>query len=278
MARRWPVLAGVPCAVAATLASAPARAFTIDGHDAIEAAAYRRLAAAHAVDDGRGGTVPGRAALAFLIRRGFLARPRCFEPAPADAAACAKDAKDEPLAFWPELLSGSADLVSARQFSTNGQCFHFMAPTEYAWTTPRDARLGVPRGFATEAYWRCTRALSELFFESLRDPSRANHENRGLYAVMHGVADSFSAAHVERDRAWRILYLKPWRARAFLSYLPPGHWAGLHYVGGPSHHGIVDGRDDEFVRQDDAACREYKHAYALPEGCLTERGDRAARA
>jgi hypothetical protein len=274
-----PSLSAVAACAAAIVCSTAANAFTVDGHDAIEAAAYRRLVAAPRVDDGSGETRPGKDVLLYLLRRGYLAKPRCFASDGGRANdACARDIAAYPLAAWPPLLSKSADLVSERQFSSNGQCFHFMAGTSYVWKTPLDPRLGVHQGFAGEAYRRCTRALTDLFVATLRDPARSNADDRGLYALMHAVADAFSAAHVERDRAGRVLYLKPWEARGVLTYLWPTHWEGLRYLTGPSHHAVIDGRDDDFVRHDDPACKAFHHAYALPADCLSESGSRAADA
>ena len=271
-----------PALAAGILTIALARdgdAFVVAGHDAVEAVTYKRLIAAPQVEDGRGGHVSGREAVAFLIRRGFLARPRCFEAkSPKEDATCREEARTRPLGSWPELHSSSADSVTERQFSTNGQCFHFMAATSYAWTTPIDPRTGFFAGFSRDAYFRCTRLLTELFVETLRDPAGSNEDNRGLYALMHAVADAFSAAHVERDASYRVLYLKPWRARAWLSYLLPGHGAGLRFLAGPTHHGFIDDRDEDFVRREDPACAALKNAYALTDACLSERGRRAVDA
>jgi hypothetical protein len=272
----WPAVAAG--ALSVTLARSGA-AFVVPGHDAVEAATYKRLVATPKVDDGRGGRVSGREAIAFLIRRGFLARPHCFEAkSPQEDAACREESRTRPLGSWPALHSSSADLVSERQFATNGQCFHFMAGTSYAWTTPIDPRTGFFAGFSRDAYFRCTRLLTELFVETLRDPAGSNEDNRGLYALMHAVTDAFSAAHVERDARDRILYLKPWRARGSLSYLVPGHGAGLRFVAGPTHHDVIDDRDEDFVRREDPACAALENAYAITEACLGRRGRRAVDA
>lgn len=279
VARRASLVWAVALVALAVLhVSSAAQAFTVEGHEALEAAVYRRLLRSSAVDDGDGHAVSGVELLRDLIRHGALETPPCFEPASdSRRARCEQAASDRPALFWPVLGTGEPDLKTLRQFASNGQCFHFMARSEDVWTEPEDVAFGVPRRLGSEAYARCTRLLSSLFAATVRDPKAANEEYRGLYALMHAVADSFSAAHAERDAEGHIVYLKPWRLRAALPYALPTRWDAYRYLFGASHHGVVDARDFAFV-QDTPACADLSHPYALPDHCFSARGEHAIEA
>lgn len=258
--------------------SASAEAFSVEGHEALEAVMWRGLLEERGIEGPHGEHIDGIDVVRFLIRRGALDTPPCFEPrTKVERAKCEVARVERPLVFWPIIGSGEPDLKSSRQFGTNGQCFHFMARSEHVWSSEPDGVLPVPRKLVEDAYVRCTRALGELFRETVLDPVGANADYRGLYAMLHTVADSFSAAHVERDADWKILYLKPWRLRAFLPYAVPGRWGAYQYLVGPSHHGVLDERDGEFIK-DEPECHVGTHPYAVPASCLTPRGSRAAQA
>ncbi len=254
------------CAVTAAPA---AHAWTPEGHEAIEAAAYRRLIARETVPD-RG--VSGTEVLRRLIRRGVLEAPPCFEPETGSdlAASCAAARERAPLDWWPVLGSGSQDLLFSRQLGHRGQCFHFMADDPDG-EGPPDPELGVARTLAGRAYERCVRTLHALIDELFADPDAARERGRGAYALLHAVADAWSPAHVEREGGvGRIRWLKTWVVRDGISWL----WKRTRRK---TQHAAIDGRDEAWIR-DGRACADHPHPYALPESCLSAPAARAARA
>jgi hypothetical protein len=245
-----------------------AGAFIPDGHEVLEALAYRDLIAR---DHVAGTGVGGRQIIAFLIRRGVLARPHCFDAKP-DEPGCGQAARrEEPVDFWPILGSGSLDLLLSRQFGQRGQCFHFMADTPDA-RTPNDPRAGVPLGLSVNAYGRCMRLATSLFDEILRDPYAASIRGRGTYVLLHMLTDSFSPAHVERGPDGHIHHLKVWVLRN-------GFLFDLRAFDPKIHHGFRDPRDRGFIDPDRVAkgkpCGKYVAAYEVPRECLTPDGKEA---
>jgi hypothetical protein len=235
----------------------------------------------------------GKEVLEFLIEHDVLEAPTCFP----DKAWCkeTESMRVKWWEWWPVLGTGASDLVSSRQFDSAGQCFHFMARSQDVHATEFDATLGVPRGLAVDAYRRCMVDLRHLFDEMRRAPRGEREKGRGAYSLMHSVVDSYSAAHVERDDAQRIKYLKPWRVRAWLPYLV--HWNGWQYFadGGKTHHETFDPRDDhwyeaahqaapdappewEWERPERTDCGLIVAPYLMPEECLTARGKRSVAA
>lgn len=252
--------------------SQSALAFSPVGHDAIEAIAYRELLEAHAI---AGSKVEGLDVLRHLIRAGYLHRPKCFDDL---AGSCSLDSPNRNRIapeWWPTLGSGAADLVSSRQLGENGQCFHFMAEGRDFFNSPSIIGSDVPSGASSDAPHRCIRFLRSTFLELLANPRAADEEFRGVYALLHSIADSFSAAHAERDQEDRIVFLKPWKLRVWLPYL--WHPAAFKYFNHNTHHDVVDSRDSGYL-DSDSHCMEPRHGYELTRTCLSRRGDAAANA
>jgi hypothetical protein len=248
----------------ALLAAAPAQAFIPEGHEVVEAAAYRRLLA---LDEVPQADVSGRALLAALITGGVLLPPSCFGRAP-DGACGADSRADTPLAWWPRLGSGAADIIIDRQLNENGQCQHFMARTEDG-LTPVDPRFGVPGGLV-QAYARCVGLLGTAYEGILRAPRLAAWHMVGMYAFMHAIEDSFSPAHVRRDDEGRIVYLKSWTLIDWPRYFV----RGLGKFPAETHHAVSDKRDASYLRKegrtdDGRDCATLHHPYAVPEACLS---------
>ena len=102
-----------------------AAAFGLEGHEIIEAAAYKRLLMLDVVPGTR---VSGRTLLATLIADGVLYQPPCFVLDPGGN--CREGGRlDAPIGYWPVLGSGTLDLIIDRQLGQEGQCQHFMAET-----------------------------------------------------------------------------------------------------------------------------------------------------
>jgi hypothetical protein len=260
----------------ATLASRRAAAFGLEGHEIIEATAYKRLLATDAIP-GFDPPVSGRILLARLMATGVLLPPPCFDRAAGDDCT-ASDRRETPLRFWPLLGSGTPDLVLDRQLGQRGQCQHFMAKTSDG-LAPIDPRFGVPGDLATAAYVRCTRLAGVVLDGILRDPYLAAWRVAGTYSLMHALEDSFSAAHADRDAQLRIVHLLSWTLIDWPSSLARGRW------GFPpaTHHRVTDDRDKDYLvwsgtAPDGQPCRSIRHPYAVPEACLTPRAKAAAAA
>ena len=271
-ARRWLAAA----AAAACLAYAPrARAFELEGHFVIEAVAYKRLLALARVP---GTQASGREVLAALIAARLLVEPPCFDVSGARGGCSDVDPRTRPLAFWPTLGAGAADIIIDRKLSDRGQCQHFMAQPGDG-LTPIDPRFGVPGGLVTAAYSRCVAILGIVFDGLLRDPGLARRRLVGTYALMHAIQDSFSAAHAARDGQGRIVHLLSWTLLDWPRYFAHGQ-AGFP---AETHHAITDGRDADFLRRDGRAddgqaCPAPRNAYAIPDSCLTPQARAAADA
>jgi hypothetical protein len=252
-----------------------AAAFGLDGHFVIEAAAYRRLLALARVPET---DVSGRELLGALIVDGLLRAPPCFDGVRAGGACDAEARREQPLAFWPTLGAGAADIIVDRQLSARGQCQHFMAETDDGFS-PIDPRFGVPAGLVTTAYTRCVAILGAAYDGLLRDPALARTRLVGTYALIHAIEDSFSAAHVARDDQGRIVHLLSWTLIDWPGYLARGTLSFPAAI----HHAITDHRDTEYLRVDGTTgdgrrCAELHNPYAVPEACLTPRARAAADA
>lgn len=257
------------------LAAAPARAFDLTGHEIIEATAYKRLLA---MDQVSGTGVSGRGLLAALIDQRVLLPPPCFDLARARGDCDDRARLDLPLGFWPVLGSGTPDLVLDRQLGQRGQCQHFMAQTSDA-LSPVDPAVGVPGALATTAYLRCVTIFGSAFDGILRDPALAHWRIAGTYVLMHGLEDSFSAAHADRDEQRRVRYLLSWTLIDWPRYL----MRGIRAFPAGTHHAVTDHRDADYLRDgarapDGRACKDLHNAYAVPEACLTPRALAAADA
>jgi hypothetical protein len=256
-------------AAAVCLLTAPrAAAFGLDGHFIIEAAAYRRLLALARVPET---DVSGRQLIGALIADGLLLEPPCFDGVRA-AGSCGPQARrEQPLAFWPTLAAGAADIIIDRQLSARGQCQHFMAETADGLPAP-DPRFGVSAALVTTAYSRCVEGLGVAVDGLLRDPARARVRLVGTYALIHAIQDSFSAAHVARDDSGRIVHLLSWTLIDWPDYLA----RGITSFPPTTHHALSDPRDTDFLRDggvtaDGRRCDDLHNPYAIPEDCLTPR-------
>ena len=264
MVRVWPTLPALPALpaliVALLVGEGAAQAFDPDGHEVVEALGYRDLIARDHVADTK---VSGAQIIAYLIRRGFLARPRCFDVKPGDLACPDQARREDPVDFWPILGTGSQDLLLSRQFGSRGQCFHFMADT-------RDADS--PRGPSVVAYQRCLRLATSLFDEILRDPYVASIRGRGTYVLMHMMADSFSRAHVERGPDLHIHHLKVWTLRNDFLF-------DIHKFEPRFQHALIDRRDKGFIDDDRVVdgkpCGKVVAPYELRPACLSPDGKAA---
>jgi hypothetical protein len=260
------------------LAATPARAFDLDSHEIIEAAAYKRLLAMELVPGTGEPAVSGRALLAMLIASGVLDEPPCFDRDHPRGDCSAEQRLDVPLLYWPRLHAGAPDLVLDRQLGQQGQCQHFMANTQDS-LSPDDPTLGVPAALATEAYQRCVRVAGAVFDLILRDPQLAQWRLAGTYVLMHAIQDSYSAAHVNRTPRFEIVHLLSWTLIDWPRYAVHGRGS----FPPPTHHAVTDRRDAEAVlwdahASDGRACRDFHNPYAFPEECLTDRGKAAVGA
>lgn len=269
-------VAGLAVAIAVVSSGGRAGAFDLDGHEIIEAVAYKRLLAMDLVPGTGVPGVSGRALLGVLIATGVLDQPPCFDRN-RPRGDCDGDTRlDLPLRYWPPLHAGAPDLVLDRQLGQQGQCQHFMANTGDGLTAP-DPRVDVPAALVTEAYQRCVRIAGAVFDLILRDPQLATWRLAGTYVLMHALQDSFSAAHVNRSPQLDVVHLLSWKLIDWPHYA----WHGRLNFPPATHHGITDERDADYLRwdarsEDGRACDSFHNPYAVPEECLTERAAAAA--
>jgi len=254
---------GFAIALGLGLASPPAAAFELAGHETIEAVAYKRLLAMDAVPGVPG--MSGRALLASLIATNVLFAPPCFDRAHPHGDCAPALRLELPLRYWPLLGSGRPDLVIDRQLGERGQCQHFMARTGDG-LGPTDPRYGVPAGLVTDAVRRCLEVTGAVFDGIVRDPSLAHWHLVGTYAEMHAIEDAFSAAHVQHDENGAIVNLRSWTLIDWPRYLIHGRFS----FPPTTHHGVIDARDKDYLRwdattRDGRPCRSFIHPYAVPE-------------
>jgi hypothetical protein len=138
--------------------------------------------------------------------------------------------------------------------------------------SPVDPRFGAPRALVIDAYRRCIQIVGLVYDELLRDPYLASWRMTGSYVLIHAIEDSFSAAHVNRNPHFEMVYLLSWTLIDWPSYFFHGHAS----FPPATHHAVSDERDYDYVRWDARAsdgtiCRDFHNPYAVPESCLTER-------
>ena len=110
------------------------------------------------------------------------------------------------------------DLSFERQFAQDRQVYHFMAPNK---PVVRAARLAADqatqqRQLLIEGVPDCMEMMYLFFQETLRNSAEASKAGRGIYVLMHAVADSYSHEHTSRDPATQqLLTVKGWRLARF---------------------------------------------------------------
>src|SRR5579872_831217 len=173
--------------------SAPAFAFSSNGHSVIEATAYRHLLARANIarlSAIAGHAFSGKDALDALIAYRILDRPHEWP----------EGESDDPLKALPRVRSGNLDYILSRQFEGNSQCFHFMArASDVYWDTTTDPTYGYPHDLYDSAYPRCVAFLTSTFRIVLNNALAARAGDHDVYGLMHSIADSYCAAHVMRD-------------------------------------------------------------------------------
>lgn len=258
-------------------------AHTTRGHNVLEASAYKSLLKKKKGEIARFPDYSGKDILDYLIARRILRIPPCYPVLNAVDGSCVHYDGVDSLKWLPLIGSGDMDAIMFRQFSKNGQNFHFMATPGDIYRYPdQDARTGMPRGLSEVAYPRAVRFIGGMFYHILANRDKAKEQYRDIYALIHTIGDSFSNAHVERDTAtWGIYYLKPWQASAWQPYL--FHWVGWQYFFGESHHVFPDDeRDKHYLKPDSVKAGEIDYyeinPYIVPENYFNERGLAAVRA
>ena len=134
------------------------------------------------------------------------------------------------------------DLSFERQFAQDRQVYHFMAPNR---PVVRAARLAADpatqqRQLLVEGVPDCMEMMYLFFQETLRNEAEASKAGRGIYVLMHAVADSYSHEHTSRDPVTQqLLTVKGWRlarfawpatARALEPSYPGSHTATMAMV------------------------------------------------
>ncbi len=250
------------CGALALFSPRSSAAFKEPGHRAIEQLAYQTLV------DNKHADVLARLVKAGALRGALPPRPSFNEADPDDYIGLpAGDLNVH--GVW--VGSHIPDHAFNRQFQAYGQCFHFNARGEDARTETFEPS-GVPVGLSRDAYLRCMSLMDILIRGILADTAEANARHAGLYSLIHMVTDSFSEAHVARQKNWDILYVKPWRLRTWVSNLfYPSGWESFVT---DTEHGIFDDRDYDYAK-----CKDVKNDPGkLTADCLSSRALRAADA
>ncbi len=105
----------------------PLAAHTTRGHNVIEAAAYKNLLKKNKGDIPRFPDYSGKEILEYLIAQRILRTPPCYPVSRQLDPACLNYMHQDSLRWLPVIGSGDMDAIMYRQFSENGQNFHFMA-------------------------------------------------------------------------------------------------------------------------------------------------------
>ena len=260
--------------LALSLAALPsaARAFDSDGHDVIEALVYRTLV------EGRGTQPPRPDVLRNLFNDGALVPPICFgQP---HAKECKEAPVANPLLLWPQPRSDRPDLEYRRQFSDEGQCFHFMATISDEESEPIPG-THIPRALATRAVVRCRDLLDRLLDSVVEVGGKGTRESGyGLYELVHAVQDSFSYAHTQRQEGTRkVEFLRVWEPIGKLA----GSRLGVTYSESPTRHDSDEPRDRAFINNfaevEGRPCRgQVPFPYTMPYACLSTEGEEARQA
>lgn len=262
--------------------SGAAISHTTRGHNVVEASAYKNL-----LKKGRG-EIPkalgysGKEILDYLISTRVLRVPPCY-PHAGKKDFCNSYTEADSLEWLPVVGSGDMDAVMYRQFSKNGQYFHFMASPGAIYRNPEvDPRTGAPRGLTEEAYPIAVRFITGMYYEILERSDISKKYYRDIYSLIHTIGDSYSEAHAQRDTTtWAIKYLKPWQATAWQPYLV--YWSGWpYYLSDKIHWFPEDDRDKMYMKPAIVPQAEVdfydKNPYVVPREYLNERGIQAANA
>lgn len=247
-------------------------AFTSNGHDIIEAMAYRRLLARANItrlSNMVGRPFSGKDALDALISYRILDRPHDWP----------NGNSNDPLMSLPIVRSGNLDYILSRQFEGNSQCFHFMArASDVYWDTTTDPTYGYPHMLYDSAYPRCIAFMTSMYHVILGNALAAWAGDHDVYGLMHCIADSYSAAHVDRDSNWQIIYLKVWEPTAVIPYF--FHPAAERFFDGPWGHKFSDSRDDDYWDNavTDPTCSSAVNPYEVDWDCLSPRAIQAVKA
>jgi hypothetical protein len=257
-----------------------AAAHTTRGHNVIEAAAYKNLLKKQRGEIPHLPGLSGKEVIDFLIAHRILRVPPCY-PQSDRKGDC--ETEDDSLKWLPVIGSGDMDAVFYRQFSKNGQFFHFMASPGALTRNPDvDPRTNAPRGLTEEAYPLAIRFITGMYYEILEQDDISKKYYRDIYSLIHTVGDSYSEAHAQRDTVtWAIKYLKPWQATAWEPFLI--FWSGWpYYFSDDIHWFPEDVRDKLYLRSDVVPQDEVefyeKSPYLVPRSFLNSRGIAASDA
>ncbi len=258
-------------------------AHTTRGHNVIEAAAYKNLLKKQKGEIPGYPQYSGKEVIQYLIEQHILRVPPCYPVAGHVDPSCIGYSHQDSLLWLPIIGSGDMDAIFYRQFSENGQNYHFMAtPDDIFLDDSVSEKTGVPVGLSRRAYPRALRSMSGTFYDVLFNRFEARQNYRDIYSLIHTIGDSYSEAHAQRNPSdWTIDYLKPWQATAWEPYL--FYWSGWKYFFGDTHHAFpTDDRDKMYFNEDSVRHDEFdffdRNPYFVPRAHLSERGVRAADA
>ncbi|GAA4468541.1 hypothetical protein GCM10023093_26310 [Nemorincola caseinilytica] len=151
----------------------------------------------------------------------------------------------------PSPHSHSPDLSFERQFAQDRQMYHFMADdrsviraSKYATIESRKEQL------LLSSVEGCLKAVYCFFREMVRNPVGESQAGRGIYVLMHIIADSYSTEHATRigDNTGQLVTIKGWQLSRL--WWPPNAKSKnedntmclLHATKGTGDHAWQDGK------------------------------------
>ena len=108
--------------------------------------------------------------------------------------------------------SAFPDLSLDRQFAQDRQMFHFMAANKDVMEACKESQPDKQQHILlVQALKPNLKMMYYLIREFLNCPKGASQAARGLYVVMHIIADSYSSEHTKRSENMEIVTIKGWQ-------------------------------------------------------------------
>lgn len=173
---------------------------------------------------------------------------------------------------YPTVRSHYPDLSLERQFAQNRQMYHFMASNhDVIFATKVSGPFLQQQQLLINSLGSCLRMMYLFFREIVECPLGSSQAGRGVYVLIHIVADSYSSEHTARDSATaQLITIKGWQlsrlcwpASAKSKTDDKGTLSLLHSVKGRGDHQWYDSTTKQLTPLADSA------AYAIRDLLIT---------